>query len=95
MRALATQAAWLKKYPAVRVEIQGNADERGTREYNIALGARRASSVADYLKSQGIDGSRIQTVSFGKDKPFDPGHDEAAWAKNRNAFTNLISEQVG
>ncbi len=95
MQALATQVAWLKKYPAAKVEIQGNADERGTREYNIALGARRATSVADYLKSQGIDGSRIQTVSFGKDKPFDPGHDEAAWAKNRNSYTNVISEQIG
>ncbi len=93
-RALATQVAWLKQYPSTRVEVQGHADERGTRDYNIALGERRAQAVKSYLVSQGIAESRIQTISFGKDKPLDPGHDEAAWARNRNAYTNVIVEAI-
>lgn len=93
-RALATQVTWLKQYPSTRVEVQGHADERGTRDYNIALGDRRAQSVSQYLQSQGIAGTRIQTISFGKDKPLDPGHDESAWARNRNAFSNIIVEAV-
>jgi peptidoglycan-associated lipoprotein len=93
-RSLATQVSWLRQFPTTRVEIQGHADERGTREYNIALGARRADAVASYLKSQGVDARRIQTVSFGKDKPLDQGHDEAAWSRNRNAYTNVITEAV-
>ena len=93
-RALATQVTWLKQYPSTRVEVQGHADERGTRDYNIALGDRRAQSVSQYLQSQGIAANRIQTISFGKDKPLDPGHDEAAWARNRNAFSNIIVEAV-
>lgn len=93
-RSLATQVAWLKQFPSTRVEIQGHADERGTRDYNIALGDRRAQSVASYLKSQGIAESRIQTISFGKDKPLDPGSDEAAYARNRNAYTNVIVEAI-
>jgi peptidoglycan-associated lipoprotein len=94
MRSLATQVAWLKQFPSTRVEVQGHADERGTRDYNIALGERRAQSVKSYLISQGIAESRIQTISFGKDKPMDMGHDEAAWARNRNAYTNVIVEAV-
>lgn len=93
-RSLATQIAWLKQYPSTRVEVQGHADERGTRDYNIALGERRAQSVKSYLVSQGIAETRIQTISFGKDKPLDPGHDDAAWARNRNAFTNVIVEAI-
>lgn len=93
-RALNAQVAWLKQYPTTRVEVQGHADERGTKDYNIALGGRRADAVAAYLKSQGIADSRIQTISFGKDKPLDTGHDEAAWARNRNAFTNVIVEAI-
>jgi peptidoglycan-associated lipoprotein len=93
-RALATQVAWLKQYPATRVQIEGNADERGTREYNIALGARRANAVADYLRGQGIAGDRVTTISFGKDKPLDPGHDESAWSRNRNAYTNIVTGAV-
>ncbi|RYZ09602.1 MAG: peptidoglycan-associated lipoprotein Pal [Alphaproteobacteria bacterium] len=93
-RALATQVTWLKQYPSTRVEVQGHADERGTRDYNIALGDRRAQSVSQYLQSQGIAAGRIQTISFGKDKPLDPGHDESAWARNRNAFSNIIVEAV-
>ena len=94
MRALASQVAWLKQYPSTRVEVQGHADERGTRDYNIALGERRAQSVKSYLISQGIADARIQTISFGKDKPLDMGHDEAAWSRNRNSFTNVIVEAI-
>lgn len=95
MRSLATQVAWLKQFPSTRVEIQGHADERGTRDYNIALGERRAQSVKSYLISQGVAETRISTISFGKDKPLDMGHDEAAWARNRNSYTNVIVEAIG
>jgi len=93
-RSLASQIAWLKQFPSTRVEVQGHADERGTRDYNIALGERRAQSVKSFLVAQGIAETRIQTISFGKDKPLDPGHDEAAWSRNRNAFTNVIVEAI-
>jgi peptidoglycan-associated lipoprotein len=93
-RSLASQIAWLKQFPSTRVEVQGHADERGTRDYNIALGERRAQSVKSFLVAQGIAESRIQTISFGKDKPLDPGHDEAAWSRNRNAYTNVIVEAI-
>ena len=94
-RSLASQVAWLKQFPSTRVEVQGHADERGTRDYNIALGERRAQSVKSYLISQGIADSRIQTISFGKDKPLDMGHDESAWSRNRNGYTNVIVEAIG
>ena len=93
-RSLATQVAWLKQFPSTRVEVQGHADERGTRDYNIALGDRRAQAVSQYLQQQGITAGRIQTISFGKDKPLDMGHDEAAWARNRNAYSNIIVEAI-
>jgi peptidoglycan-associated lipoprotein len=93
-RSLAGQVAWLKQFPSTRVEVQGHADERGTRDYNIALGERRAQAVKSYLVSQGIADNRIQTISFGKDKPLDPGHNEAAWSRNRNAYTNVIVEAI-
>ena len=93
-RSLSSQIAWLKQFPSTRVEVQGHADERGTRDYNIALGERRAQSVKSFLVTQGIAETRIQTISFGKDKPLDPGHDEAAWSRNRNAFTNVIVEAI-
>jgi peptidoglycan-associated lipoprotein len=86
---LAKQADWLGRYPAVKVRIEGNADERGTREYNFALGARRANSVRDFLVAHGVDGGRIATVSYGKERPIDPGDDESAWAKNRNGHTAI------
>ena len=86
---LGAQAQWLNRYPAVRVRIEGNADERGTREYNLALGARRANAVRDFLVSQGVSGARIATLSYGKERPIDPGTDEMAWAKNRNARTAI------
>lgn len=88
---LDAQAAWLARYPNVKVRIEGNADERGTREYNFALGARRANSVRDYLVSKGVAGSRIETVSYGKEKPIDGGTTEEAWGKNRNAHTALTA----
>ena len=94
IRALQGQVAWMKQFGGARVQIEGHADERGTSEYNIALGARRANAVADYLKSQGIADARVSTISFGKDKPIDPGHDEAAWSRNRNAYTNVVTEGV-
>jgi peptidoglycan-associated lipoprotein len=86
-RTLELQAAWLKKYPQYKVVVEGHADERGTREYNLALGERRASSAKDYLVALGVDPSRIQTISYGKERPVALGHDEASWAKNRRAVT--------
>ena len=83
------QAGWLRRYPEVRVRIEGNCDERGTREYNFALGARRADAVRDYLVAHGVAAGRIATISYGKEQPIDPGHDETAWAKNRNARTAI------
>lgn len=83
------QAAWLNRYPNVSVRIEGNADERGTREYNFALGARRANAVRDYLVSRGVAPSRLDTISYGKERPINPGSDEEAWAQNRNARTAL------
>jgi peptidoglycan-associated lipoprotein len=88
---LAAQADWLKRYPAVTVRIEGNCDERGTREYNLALGARRAEAVKEALVSRGVAADRISTVSYGKERPIDPGDNEQAWAKNRNAHTAILS----
>jgi len=88
---LDAQAAWLARYPQVRVRIEGNADERGTREYNFALGARRANTVRDYLVAKGVAGSRIETVSYGKEKPIDAGTTEDAWARNRNGHTAITA----
>src|SRR5262245_45379961 len=81
---LERQAAWLRQYPGVQVMIAGNADERGTREYNLALGARRAAAARDYIVSLGVPASRIQTVSYGKERPLDPRANEEAWSVNRN-----------
>ena len=83
------QAAWLIANPAVSILIAGNCDERGTREYNIALGARRAQATADYLVARGVPASRLRTISYGKERPIDPGSDEQAWARNRNAHTQV------
>lgn len=88
---LEAQANWLRKYPSVRVRIEGNADERGTREYNLALGARRANSVRDFLVTRGVTTDRISTISYGKEQPIDPGSDESAWQRNRNARTAIVS----
>jgi len=88
---LTAQSEWLRRYPSVVVRIEGNADERGTREYNLALGARRANSVRDFLVSQGVTAARISTISFGKEQPIDPGSGEDAWQKNRNGHTAIVS----
>jgi len=88
---LSAQAAWLVRYPDVTVRIEGNADERGTREYNFALGARRAQAVADFLTSKGVVPGRISTISYGKESPIDNGAGEDAWTKNRNAHTAIVS----
>ena len=87
---LEAQASWLDRYPDVRVRIEGNCDERGTREYNFALGARRADAVREFLSDHGVAPGRMATISYGKERPIDPGHDEAAWAKNRNAHTYIV-----
>ncbi len=84
---LSRQAAWLSRYPQVTVLMEGHADERGTREYNLALGQRRASSARDVLVASGVAGSRIQTVSYGKDRPAALGSDEESYTQNRRAVT--------
>ncbi len=81
------QAAWLKQYPQNQVQIEGHADERGTREYNLALGQRRANAARDALVAGGIAGSRVSTISYGKDRPAALGSDDASWAQNRRAVT--------
>jgi peptidoglycan-associated lipoprotein len=86
---LNAQAAWLAKYEQVKIRIDGNADERGTDDYNFALGARRANSVRDYLVSKGVATSRIETVSYGKSKPVDERATEEGWAANRNGHTAI------
>jgi peptidoglycan-associated lipoprotein len=86
---LSKQAAWLEKYPNVRVQIAGNADDRGTEEYNLALGERRANADRDYLVAKGVSTDRISTISYGKDRPTALGDNEQAWAQNRNAITSV------
>lgn len=81
--SLTTNAAHLKKNPGAKISIEGNCDERGSEEYNLALGEKRAKAAAKYLATMGIAEDRIATISYGKEKPADPGHDDAAWAKNR------------
>jgi peptidoglycan-associated lipoprotein len=88
-RILDSQSAWLQRNPAVRVTIEGHADERGTREYNLALGDRRANSAKNYLAARGIAASRMTTISWGKERPVAEGSDESAWAQNRRAVTIL------
>ena len=83
------QSGWLGKYPQDAVQIAGNCDERGTEEYNIALGQRRANAARDYLVAHGVASSRISTISYGKDRPTALGSDEAAYAQNRNAITSV------
>ena len=83
------QAAWLKQYPNITVTVEGNCDERGTREYNLALGERRATSAKNYLVALGVDPNRIQTISYGKERPAVLGSDEAAWAQNRRDVTAI------
>ncbi|MEH3039897.1 MAG: peptidoglycan-associated lipoprotein Pal [Sphingomonas paucimobilis] len=87
---LDSQAQWLTRYPNVRVTIEGHADERGTREYNLALGDRRANAASSYLATRGVSPSRITTISYGKERPLALGSDEAAWAQNRRAVTVVL-----
>ena len=88
-RILAENAEWLKKYPRVKVQIEGHCDERGTVEYNLGLGQRRGTSVRAYISALGISSQRLFTISYGEEQPVDPGHDEGAWAKNRRAHFKI------
>ncbi|GBD56546.1 peptidoglycan-associated lipoprotein Pal [Gluconobacter wancherniae] len=83
------QAAWLARYPQVSIQLAGNCDDRGTEEYNIALGQRRANAARDYLVAKGVSASRITTISYGKDRPTADGDDEQSWSQNRNAITSV------
>jgi peptidoglycan-associated lipoprotein len=91
-QALNANAEILRKYPTWVITIEGHCDERGTPEYNLALGERRALAAKTYLVSLGIPADRLRTVSYGKEFPFDPGHDEAAWSKNRRAHFVVTSK---
>ena len=84
------QAAWLKANPGVTIRLEGHCDERGTREYNLALGERRANAVKDYLSANGVNADRIVTISWGKEKPIANGSNEAAWRQNRRGVTRVI-----
>ncbi|MGC9952840.1 MAG: peptidoglycan-associated lipoprotein Pal [Rhizomicrobium sp.] len=88
---LQRQANWLARYPAVRVTIEGNCDERGTREYNLALGARRANAVKEYLVSLGVAASRVDTISYGKERPICSESTESCWAQNRRGVTTITA----
>jgi peptidoglycan-associated lipoprotein len=83
------QVQWLQQYPRISVWVAGNCDERGTEEYNLALGQRRANADRDYLASRGIDSRRLQTISYGKDRPVDPSSSQESWTHNRNAITSV------
>ena len=89
--ALEKQAAWMKKFGGVRVVLEGHCDERGTREYNLALGERRANAAKDYLVALGINPARVKTISYGKERPAALGHNESAWAQNRRSVTVVDS----
>ena len=90
-RTLERQAAWLTQYPGATILVEGHCDERGTREYNLALGDRRATSAKNYLVQLGIDPNRIETISYGKERPDAIGHSEAAWSQNRRGVTVVTS----
>jgi peptidoglycan-associated lipoprotein len=83
------QAAWLSRYPQVGIQLAGNCDERGTTEYNLALGQRRANAARDYLVARGVSSARVTTTSYGKERPTALGSDEQAYAQNRNAITSV------
>ncbi len=89
---LKENSALLKKYPGMKFQIEGHCDERGTGEYNLALGERRANSVKKYLSSLGISPSSISTISYGEERPFDQGHNEEAWTKNRRAHFVILKK---
>lgn len=83
------QAGWLNQYPQYTITVEGHADERGTREYNIALGAKRAETVRRYLSSQGVNPARLRTISYGKERPVAVCNDISCWSQNRRSVTNL------
>ena len=91
-KKLQKTAEWLNQYPNVNIQIEGHCDERGTQEYNLALGERRSTSVKKYLLSLGIDSRRMETISYGEERPLDPQHNEAAWAKNRRAHFKITKK---
>jgi peptidoglycan-associated lipoprotein len=91
---LTKQAQWLQQYPQYAITIEGHADERGTREYNIALGARRATAVRNFLSQHGVNGGRIRTISYGKERPVAVCNDISCWSQNRRAQTVLNSGGV-
>ncbi len=91
--ALQQSATWLRAHPEFRIRIEGHCDERGTEQYNLALGDRRADTAASYLATLGVDRSRFQTVSYGEERPFEVGSDEAAWAQNRRAHLVLAGRR--
>jgi peptidoglycan-associated lipoprotein len=88
---LQRQAAWLGKYPAVRITVEGHCDERGTREYNLALGARRANAVKEYLVSLGVSAGRLDTISYGKERPMCTESNEDCWAQNRRGVSTITA----
>ena len=92
-QTLTSQAQWLIRYPQHPITIEGHADERGTREYNLALGARRAAATRDFLTSQGVPRNRIRTISFGKERPVAVCNDISCWSQNRRARTALSAPQ--
>ena len=93
-QTLQKQAAWLQRYPTVVLTIEGHCDERGTREYNLALGARRAQAVKDYLASLGVSGARLDTISYGKERPMCSESSEACYAQNRRGVSTIKSGSV-
>jgi peptidoglycan-associated lipoprotein len=86
---LQRQATWLQKYPSIRITVEGDCDERGTREYNLALGARRANAVKEYLVSLGVSAARVDTISYGKEHPICTASNEDCWAQNRRGVTTI------
>ncbi|MDE2661266.1 MAG: peptidoglycan-associated lipoprotein Pal [Acidobacteriota bacterium] len=93
MRAtLEENAAWLSRYPSVSILVEGHCDERGTVEYNLALGEERARAVRDYLRDLGVGTGRMRIISYGKEFPLDPGHNETAWRRNRRAHLEIVAK---
>ncbi len=90
-RILDSQAQWLTQFPNTRITLEGHADERGTREYNLALGDRRANAAKNYLAARGVSPARITTISYGKERPIALGSDEGSWAQNRRAVTIVLN----
>jgi len=91
-RTLEANADWLKANPTATVQIEGHCDERGTTEYNLALGERRANSALNFLTQLGVDGSRLSTISYGEERSANPGHDEVAWSENRRSEFVILSK---